>query len=144
VLTHGHDLRYDGLVCPFDAKYLGKLLQILSGGFADGEDGVAKPAHAETAELLVEKLHAKLRGEKRNVFDNGQPYTPLLVLGELDDSRKKRLREQFNANDYLVLVFVGLTRDRQRNTIVDKLELGDDIQSNIRELVLEHLQEHRK
>lgn len=29
-------------------------------------------------------------------------------------------------------------------TFVNQLQLGDDVQTNIREFILEHLQEHRK
>lgn len=28
-------------------------------------------------------------------------------------------------------------------TVIDRLELGDDVQPDVRELILEHLEEHR-
>lgn len=34
--------------------------------------------------------------------------------------------------------------DWAQRTVVDRLELRDDVQSNVRELILEHLQEHGK
>jgi hypothetical protein len=39
----------------------------------------------------------------------------------------------------LAIVF---DNERGRRTIVDRLKLGDDVQADVRELVLEHLQEH--
>lgn len=58
VLAHQHDFRHDCVVRPLHAKDLGQLLQILSRGFADGEDGVAEPTHAQATELLVEEFDA--------------------------------------------------------------------------------------
>ena len=100
VLAHGHDLGHNGILGPLNAEYLGELLEILSRGLTNREDGVAEPAHAEAAQLLVEELYAKLGGKEGNVFNNGQTHTPLLVLGKLDDGRKKGLGEKLNANNY--------------------------------------------
>lgn len=71
VLAHHHHLRHDCVIRPLHAEDFGQLLQVLSRGFADGEDGVAEPAHAQAAELLVEELNAQLACEERNVFDDG-------------------------------------------------------------------------
>lgn len=99
MLAHGHDLGHNRVIGPLDAKDLRKLLKILSRSLADGEDGVAEPAHAQTAELLVEKLYAELRSEKGYVFDDGQSDAPLLVLGKLDDRREEGLGEELDADD---------------------------------------------
>jgi hypothetical protein len=32
--------------------------------------------------------------------------------------------------------------DEIKRTVIDRLQLGDDVQADVRELVLEHLQEH--
>jgi hypothetical protein len=40
------------------------------------------------------------------------------------------------------MLAVVFDKERAKHTIVDRLELGDDVQANVRELVLEHLQEH--
>jgi hypothetical protein len=37
---------------------------------------------------------------------------------------------------------MGLAEPGVKLTIVDKLKLGDDVQTDVRELILEHLQEH--
>ena len=60
MLAHGHDFRHDGIVGPLYTKHFSELLQVLRGGLADREDGVAKPAHAKAAELLIEELDAEL------------------------------------------------------------------------------------
>lgn len=71
VVTHGHHLGNDGLAGPLWAKYLGELLEILRCCLTDGIDGIAEPAHAEIAQLLVEELNTKLAGEEGNVLDDG-------------------------------------------------------------------------
>lgn len=91
MLAHCHDLGDNCIVRPLDAKYFGQLLQVLSRCFTDREDSISQPAHTERAELLVEEFYTKLTCEKRNVFDNSQSDSPLLILGQLYDSRKKRL-----------------------------------------------------
>jgi hypothetical protein len=70
VLTHGHDFGNNCIIGPLHSKDLCELLQILSRGLANRKDGITKPAHAKTAELLVKELHAELRGKERYVFDN--------------------------------------------------------------------------
>lgn len=100
MLTHGHDLGDNCLVGPLNAKHLCELLQVLSRGLTDRENGVAEPAHAQAAELLVEELDAELRGKKGNVFDDGETDTPLLVFGELDNGGEEGLGKKLDANDY--------------------------------------------
>lgn len=99
MLAHGHNLGNNRLVGPFNTEDFGELLQVLGGGFTDGENSVAQPAHAQAAELLVKELDAKLRGEEGYVFDDGEANAPLLVFGELDDGREEGLREELNADD---------------------------------------------
>ncbi len=98
--AQSHHFRNDRLVGPFHAKHLGQLLQILSGRLADREHGITEPAHAERAQLFVKELHAQLTCEQRDVFDDRETHAPLLIFGELDDGGQKRLREQFNADDW--------------------------------------------
>lgn len=119
---HGCHLGYDSAACPLDTKDLCELLEILRAGLTNAEDRVAQPRHAQTAEFLVEELDAELRSQKRDVLNDGQSNAPLLIFCKLHDGRKKRLRQKLDANN-----------------IVDLLQLGDDIQSDIREIVLEHL-----
>jgi hypothetical protein len=71
----------------------------LGGRLTNGEDGVAEPAHAEIAELFIEELDAKLTGEKGNVFNDSEAHAPLLVLGQLNNSREERLRKKVDADD---------------------------------------------
>jgi hypothetical protein len=71
----------------------------LSGRLTDREDGVTEPAHTEIAELLIEELNTKLAGEKGNVFNDSEAHAPLLVLGQLDNSRKEGLRKKVDADD---------------------------------------------
>jgi len=89
VLSHDSNLGHDGFASPLDAKDLCELLEILCAGLADAKHGVAKPRHAQRAELLVEKFYTELRGEQRYVLNDGQSYAPLLVLCELYDRRKE-------------------------------------------------------
>lgn len=58
MLTHGHDLGYDGFSRPVDTEDLGQSLQIIGTGLTDAEDGIAEPAHAKTAQLLIKELDA--------------------------------------------------------------------------------------
>lgn len=99
MLAHGHDLGDDGLVGPLNTEDLCELLQVLGRSLADGENSVAEPAHAQTAELFVKELDAELRSKKGNVFDDCETDTPLLVLSELDNGGEEGLREELNAND---------------------------------------------
>jgi hypothetical protein len=100
MLAHCHDLGDDCLVSPLHTENLRELLQVLSRSLANRENGVTEPAHAQAAELLVEKLDAELRGKKGNVFDNSETDTPLLVLGELNNGGEEGLGKELNANDY--------------------------------------------
>jgi len=125
VLGHGGHFRHDRLACPLDAEDLCKLLEVLRAGFADAKHGVAEPRHTERAELLVKEFDAQLACEKRDVLDDGQTHTPLLVFRKLHDGWEERLREQVDTND-----------------VVDLLELGDDVEADVGKVVLEHLEEH--
>lgn len=87
--AHGDNPWHNGRVCPLDAKHFCELLEVLRASFADTEARVAQPRHAEVGESLVEKGDSELRGQKREVLDNGQPHAPLLVLCELDNGRKE-------------------------------------------------------
>lgn len=67
----------------------------------------------------------------------------MLILSQLNDGRKKGLREKLDANDYNMSV--GINEDNKQGlTFVDLLELRDNVQSDVREFILEHLEEHRK
>lgn len=70
MVAKGHNLRDDGLVGPINAENLCKLLQIVSRRLADGEDGVAEPAHAKVCELFVEELNTELTGKEGDIFDD--------------------------------------------------------------------------
>ena len=83
VLPHSHDLGNDGLIGPVNAKYFSELLEILGGCFSDGKDGVAEPAHAQGAELLVKELNAKLTCQEGDIFDDGKSNPPLFIFGKL-------------------------------------------------------------
>lgn len=91
VVTHSHNLGDDSLAGPLNTENLSKLLQVVSSRFTNGEDGVSQPAHAQVAKLLIEELDTKLASQEGNVLDNGKSYSPLLILSELYDCRKKRL-----------------------------------------------------
>jgi hypothetical protein len=65
----------------------------------------------------------------------------LLVLGKLDNGRKEGLRKELDTNDYSTLA-LQFGKCSNKHTIVDRLELRDDVESDIRELVLQHLEEH--
>lgn len=75
--------------------------------------------------MFVEEFHAQLLRKQGNVLDNSKTYTPLLVFCKLNNGWKERLREEIDTDD-----------------IVNKFELGNDVESDIWKFVLEHLQEH--
>jgi len=80
VIAHGHHLGDNGLTRPIDTKDLCKLLQIVCRCLTDGEDSVTEPAHTEGTQLLIEELDTQLARQQRDVLDDGQANTPLLVL----------------------------------------------------------------
>lgn len=100
MLSHSHDLRDDRPLGPVNAEYFRELPKILRSGLSNREDSVTKPPHAEITELLIEELDTQLAGKQRDVFDDGKADSPLLILSQLNNSGEKRLRKQFNANDY--------------------------------------------
>ena len=122
---HGRDFRHDRVARPVHAEDFGEFLEVLRAGLANAEDRIPQPAHTQRAEFLVEELHAQLRCEQGHVLDDGQPHAPLLVFRQLHDGWEQALRQQLDADD-----------------VVDLLELGDDVQSDVGEVVFEHLQEH--
>lgn len=85
VASHSHNLGDNLLTCPLYAKHLCQLLQVVCGRLANREDSVSQPAHAQAAELLVEKLDAKLAGKQWDILDNGETHSPLLIFGQLDN-----------------------------------------------------------
>lgn len=104
VVAHSHNLGDDSLTGPLNTKDLSKLLQVVSSRFTNGENCISKPAHTQVAELLVEKLDTKLAGQERDILNNGKSYPPLLIFSELYDCGEKRLREQIDANYYVLSV----------------------------------------
>lgn len=89
VAAHSHYLGNDLLTCPLYAKHLRQLLQVVCSSLANGEDSVSQPAHAQAAELFVEKFDAKLAGKQWDILDNGETHSPLLIFGQLDDGRQQ-------------------------------------------------------
>lgn len=103
MVTHSHHLWNDRLACPLDSEDLRQLLQVVSRSLTDREDGVTKPSHAQSAELLVEELNSQLACQQRDVLDDGQANAPLLVFGELNDRGEERLREKVDTDDCYAL-----------------------------------------
>lgn len=89
MLTHPHHLGDDRALSPVDTKYFRQLPQILSSSLANGENCITEPAHAKLAELFVEELDSQLACKQGDVFDNRETHSPLLVFGQLDNSREK-------------------------------------------------------
>ena len=125
MLCHRGDLRHDRAARPFHPKNLGQFLQVLRARLADTKHRIAEPGHAERAQLVIEELHAQLRRQERDVLDDGQSHAPLFVLRELYDGWQEGLRQKLDSDD-----------------VVDLFELGDDVEAHVREVVLEHLEEH--
>ena len=122
VLVTGHvqHLRNNCGLCPFVAKLLDELLQVVGGGLADGEHMIEQPVSVQVIEFLVEELYAQLTGQQRHVLDNGETHTPLGVLGQLDNGRQQALRQSLDANH-----------------LVDAVQVGDDVQAHFGAFVLE-------
>lgn len=99
MLAHGHDLGNDRSLGPVDAEYFCELPQVLCSGLSDGENGVTKPPHAQVTKLFVEEFDAQLAGKKRNILNNGQANSPLLILGQLDNGWEKGLGEELNSDN---------------------------------------------
>jgi hypothetical protein len=91
VLAHLNNLRDDSLLRPLNPKHLRQLPQVDRRGLTNREDGVAKPAHAEVGELVVEELHAELLCQQGDVLDDGLSDAPLLVFREFDDRGEESL-----------------------------------------------------
>lgn len=89
MVAHGHNFGDDGLTCPLHAEYFSQFLQVVRSSLANGKDCVAKPSHAQVAELFVKELDAELAGQQRDVFDDGETYSPLLVFCQVDDGRQQ-------------------------------------------------------
>lgn len=142
MLPHGHHLGDNGFLGPLDTEDLCELLQVLSSSFSDREDGIAQPSHAKITQLLIEELDAQLAGEKGDVFDDGKTHAPLLVLSQLDNCWKKRLREKFDANDWRMVRQILMGRTIQQHAFVDLLKLGNNVQADVGKVILEHLKEH--
>jgi hypothetical protein len=77
--------------------------------------------------LFIEEIDSQLAGKEGDVFNDGKSDSPLLIFGQLNDSGKKGLRQELDAND-----------------IVNQFQFGDDMQPDIWEFVFEHLEEHRQ
>jgi len=122
---------------PLDTEDLDQLLQVNGGGLSNREYDIPKPRHAEVAELLVEELFPKLGSEQGNIFDDRLPDTPLLIRCKLNDCREKGLREEFNADYCSPLGFAIASERESTHTIVHELKFADDVQPDIREVVLE-------
>jgi hypothetical protein len=71
VRPHGHNLRNNGIVGPFDAKDLRELLEVMCCCLADREYSIAQPSHAKRGELFIKKFDAQLARQERNVLDYG-------------------------------------------------------------------------
>lgn len=118
------DLGDDGSTSPLRTKELDDALDGGGGSLTDGEDGVSEPAHAEVAELVIKELASELLGKKRDVLDDGETHAPLAIEGELDDGRQEGLGEELDADE-----------------LVDVVELGDDVETDLRKVVLEEDEE---
>ena len=99
MLSHSHNLGNNRALGPFDSEYLGQLSQVGGSGLTNREDGVTKPPHAKVTKLLIEEFNAQLAGKQRDIFDDGKTDSPLLVLGQLDNCGKKRLRQKINTDN---------------------------------------------
>lgn len=99
--SHSHNLWNDGFVCPFNTEDFSQFLEVVCCCFTDRENRITQPAHAESRELLIEELNTQLACQERNVLDDGQSNSPLLVFCKLDNSRKEGLRKEVDANYFV-------------------------------------------
>jgi hypothetical protein len=67
----------------------------------------------------------------------------LLVFGELDNGWKKGLRKKLDSDDCPVLDLLS-KQSLIRRTVVNRLKFRDDVEADVGELVLQHLEEHGK
>jgi len=145
VLAHLDDLRQNRSLGPIDTENVGQLFQVDGGRLSYAEDGISQPGHTEASELFVKELHSQLGREQGDVFDDGLTNSPLLVFGELHDGGQESSGELLNSDDCRVKrKFKPRTNDKlpmSQLTIVDHLELADEVQSDLGELVLQKLEE---
>lgn len=100
MLTHSHNLGDNGALGPLHPKHFRQLSQVGGSCLPNGEDCVTEPSHAKIAELFIEELDAQLTAEERDIFDDGKADSPLLVLGQLNNSGEEGLRQKLNSNNY--------------------------------------------
>jgi len=105
---------------PLHSKHFRQLFEVVGGCFSDGEDGISQPSHAQVSELLVEEVHSQLSSQEGNVLYDGQSHSPLFVLSQLHNRRKQILREEIDSYH-----------------TVHSLQLGDDVEADFRDFVLQ-------
>ena len=87
--SHHHDLRDDSFSRPLDTKHFSEFLKILCGSFSYREHCITQPAHAQSTQFFVKEFDTELTRKQRNVFDDSQSNSPLLVFSKLDYCRKE-------------------------------------------------------
>merc|ERR1719186_1518418 len=116
---HGNNLGDHRLLSPVGTKLLHQLLKVVGGSLSDSKDMVYEPCHAEAVQLLIKEVHPQLAGQKWHVLNDGQTNSPLCILSELYNSWQKRLAELLDPND-----------------LIDTVQVGDNVQTDLRALVL--------
>mmetsp|Transcript_15676 Transcript_15676/g.28051 ORF Transcript_15676/g.28051 Transcript_15676/m.28051 type:complete len:167 (-) Transcript_15676:1245-1745(-) len=111
--------RNEMLPGPFWAKLLGHPLKRASGGFANRGDLIFKAFHALRTKFVLEKIRSELSCKEGNAFDDSKADAPVLVLGKLLNGREETLGKKVDTN-YLI----------------DLIQLGDDVETNVGEGVL--------
>lgn len=136
--THTHDLRNNGDFGPFDSKDLRQLFQINGCSLANAINSITQPRHTQISELFVEEWFAKLVGKEGYVFNNCLSHAPRFVLGQFHNRRKQAFRQQLDSNDCVKLnVCHNKTGALMKHTCVYGFQLADDVQSDLREVVLQ-------
>lgn len=124
---------------------------------------INEPGHAQAVKFLVKEFDAQLTSQQWHVLNDGQTHTPLWVLGQLDDSRQQALWQLLDTNHlptyrciytHMATLFhfsciIGTTSEHQSFTLkptlqfncctnlVDAVQIRDDVQANLRALVLQ-------
>ena len=98
--AHIDNLGKDTRLGPIWTKHNHQLSKIVNRSFSDRIDAISQPRHAQVAQLFIKELQSKLMSEQRNILNDCQTNSPLLVFGQLNDRWKKSRRQTLNADHW--------------------------------------------
>jgi len=83
---------------PFSAKHGAELGEVGSCCLPNGEHLISKPFHAEIAQFILKEFRAELSCQNGDMLNDRQTNSPLVVLRQIFDGGKQRLRQYVDAD----------------------------------------------